>query len=112
MDELIGKSFGPYTIVSKLGEGGMAVVYKGFQESLNRYVAIKVLRSELARMKRWTGLQDIAPAGSEHGPSRASFVASTLSAGLELVKEGALEARQLEHFAEIYLRARTLEAAE
>lgn len=49
MDELIGKSFGPYTIVSKLGEGGMAVVYKGFQESLNRYVAIKVLRSELAR---------------------------------------------------------------
>jgi serine/threonine protein kinase len=49
MDELIGKAFGPYTIVSRLGEGGMAVVYKGFQESLNRYVAIKVLRGELAR---------------------------------------------------------------
>jgi serine/threonine-protein kinase len=49
MDELIGKTFGPYTLVSKLGEGGMAVVYKGYQESLNRYVAIKVLRGELAR---------------------------------------------------------------
>lgn len=48
MDELIGKSFGPYTIMDKIGEGGMALVYKGYQESLNRYVAIKVLRRELA----------------------------------------------------------------
>ena len=40
------------------------------------------------------------------GPSRASYVASTLSASLELVKEGALVARQLEAFADIYLRAR------
>jgi segregation and condensation protein A len=40
------------------------------------------------------------------GPSRASYLASTLSAGLELVKEGALEARQLEAFADIYLRTR------
>jgi len=40
------------------------------------------------------------------GPTRASFVASTLSASLELVKEGALEARQLEAFADIYLRSR------
>jgi serine/threonine-protein kinase len=49
MDELIGKTFGPYTIIEQIGEGGMAVVYKGFQESLNRHVAIKVLRGELAR---------------------------------------------------------------
>ncbi|HEX3406261.1 MAG TPA: hypothetical protein VHS81_03400, partial [Caulobacteraceae bacterium] len=40
------------------------------------------------------------------GPSRASFVASTLSATLEFVREGDLEARQLDHFAEIYLRRR------
>jgi segregation and condensation protein A len=46
-----------------------------------------------------------------HGPTRASYLASTLSATLELVKEGELEARQLEHFAEIYLRARRGEAA-
>jgi serine/threonine protein kinase len=49
MDDLIGKAIGPYAISEKIGEGGMAVVYKGFQESLNRYVAIKVLRVELAR---------------------------------------------------------------
>ena len=43
---------------------------------------------------------------SGEGPTQASYLASTLSAGLELVKEGALEARQLEAFADVYLRAR------
>ena len=70
------------------------------------------LRSQLPRLKSWTGLHDIAPQGAGQGPSRASCIASTLSAGLELVKEGALEARQLEAFAELYLRARRVEAAE
>jgi tRNA A-37 threonylcarbamoyl transferase component Bud32 len=49
MDGLIGQTIGPYKITAKIGEGGMAVVYKGYQQSLNRYVAIKVLRSELAQ---------------------------------------------------------------
>lgn len=70
------------------------------------------LRGELPRMKTWTGLHAIAPDGGGEGAPRASCLASTLSAGLELVKEGALEARQQEHFAEIYLRMRPLEAAE
>lgn len=49
MDGLIGQTIGPYKITEKIGEGGMAVVYKGYQQSLNRYVAIKVLRAELAQ---------------------------------------------------------------
>lgn len=69
------------------------------------------LRSQLPRLKSWTGLHDIAPDNAGQGPNRASCLASTLAAGLELIKEGALEARQLEAFTEVYLRARRLEAA-
>lgn len=64
------------------------------------------LRQLLPELARWTPLTGVAPLGGGAGPSRASYVASTLSASLELVKEGALEARQLEAFADIYLRAR------
>ncbi|MCB0209003.1 MAG: protein kinase [Anaerolineae bacterium] len=43
MDELIGRQLGLYEIVSQLGTGGMANVYKAYQSSVDRYVAIKVL---------------------------------------------------------------------
>lgn len=71
------------------------------------------LRRLLPDLDRWTPLTGVAPFGpaAENMPSRASYVASTLSASLELVKEGALEARQLEAFADIYLRARGRAAA-
>ena len=63
----------------------------------------------LPDLRAWTALTAVAPfaiGGDGEGPSRASYLASTLSAGLELVKEGELEARQLEQFADLYLRAR------
>ena len=37
---------GRYDVISKLGAGGMADVYKGRDRMLNRYVAIKVLKKE------------------------------------------------------------------
>jgi segregation and condensation protein A len=65
------------------------------------------LKSLLEELKAWTPLAGVAPFGPEgQGPSRASYLASTLSASLDLVKEGMLEARQLEPFSEVYLRAR------
>lgn len=43
-DTLIGKKIGDYDIHSLLGEGGMARVYKGYDERLDRYAAIKVIQ--------------------------------------------------------------------
>ena len=35
-----------YEILSRIGSGGMADVYKGKDHKLNRYVAVKVLKSD------------------------------------------------------------------
>ena len=65
------------------------------------------LRDILPRLEEWTPLERVAPEkrGTE-GPSQASFTASTLSASLELVKEGAMDVKQAEAFAELYLKRR------
>jgi segregation and condensation protein A len=64
------------------------------------------LKSLMGELGAWTSLETIAPRRHGEGPTRASYLASTLSAGLEMVKDGALEVRQLEAFADLYIRAR------
>ena len=44
---LEGKNLGKYRILEPLGRGGMAQVYKAYHPQLDRYVAIKVLRTDL-----------------------------------------------------------------
>ena len=49
MDKYIGKLLdNRYEILEKIGVGGMAVVYKALCHRLNRYVAIKILRDDMA----------------------------------------------------------------
>jgi serine/threonine protein kinase len=46
-DALIGKKLGDYLIQGVLGTGGMAKVYRGYDERLNRYSAVKVIEPQL-----------------------------------------------------------------
>lgn len=46
---MIGRVVGNYKILEKLGEGGMGAVFKGIDVMVEREVAIKMLRPEIAR---------------------------------------------------------------
>ena len=40
-----GENVGPYRVLHKLGQGGMATVFKAYHASLDRYVALKILHT-------------------------------------------------------------------
>jgi serine/threonine protein kinase len=58
INSLVGKSLGQYRVVERIGSGGMATVFKAYQPTLDRYVAVKVLPAYHARdpifVKRFT----------------------------------------------------------
>lgn len=49
LNTLAGKSLGHFRVVERIGAGGMAAVFKAYQPTLDRYVAIKVLPAYHAR---------------------------------------------------------------
>ena len=48
MLDLVGKKLGKYRITDKIGQGGMATVYKATDTTLQRTVALKVMLPHLA----------------------------------------------------------------
>ncbi len=54
-DEMIGRSLDHFTIIDRIGGGGMGTVYRALDESLQRYVALKVIRR---RVKTGDGSTD------------------------------------------------------
>ncbi len=47
-DDLTGRAFGSYVLIRRLGRGGMAHVYLAHHKTLDRPVAFKILKPELA----------------------------------------------------------------
>ncbi len=83
-------------------------------EAYSLEAARERLHQLLPRLRDWTPLEEVAPClldEVEEGPRPASFLASTFAAGLEMTRDGALELRQAQAFAALYLRARAQGAA-
>ena len=47
MEDLIGKDLGKFHVIEPLGQGGMASVFKAFDTTLERFVAIKIIRADI-----------------------------------------------------------------
>lgn len=47
MADFLGMTFGSYKLVAPLGQGGMGTVFRGYQEAIDRSVAIKLLPANL-----------------------------------------------------------------
>jgi serine/threonine-protein kinase len=108
-DSLVGKTIADrYSVVRRLGRGGMGVVYEARHLALGRSVAIKVLKSDraregVARARFEREARAAASAGSEHivevhdfgtTPEGEPYIVMELLEGMDLAaliaKEGAL----------------------
>ncbi|GEM_PF-2686407 len=96
--ELIGSTLaGRYQIESQLGKGGMAVVYQATDKSFGRKVAIKVLRTDVAKdpvaAKRL--VREARAAGQLHHPNIITMHDVGESGGMVYIVMEILQGREL-----------------
>jgi hypothetical protein len=85
-----GQVLGAYTLVERVGRGGMGIVWKAYQASLARYVAVKVLPDELAGDPSFRARfreEAINIAGLRHPNILAVFDYGELAGGAYIVTE-------------------------
>src|SRR5579864_288819 len=96
MDPLLGSTLGRYRVLAELGRGGMGVVYRALDTSLNREVALKVLpaatvsdadRRRLLREAQTASQLDHAHIGVVHEVGEADGVTFV---AMELIRGGSL----------------------
>jgi serine/threonine-protein kinase len=66
---MIGKVLGRYQILSQLGQGGMGVVYRAHDQVLQRDVALKFIREDLAFQARRSVLREARAASALNHPN-------------------------------------------
>jgi segregation and condensation protein A len=71
--------------------------------------ALKRLQAILGRMPDWASLESFLPTSLTSAFEHRSAVASTLSASLELTKDGRLQIRQAKPFGPIFVKSREAE---
>ena len=71
MQSLIGQTLGQHKIIEKIGEGGMATVFKAHQSGLNREVALKVLPPHIAEKEGFAErfIREAEAIGNLHHPN-------------------------------------------
>src|SRR5436190_22381040 len=89
---------GVYKIVEIAGRGGMGIVYKGFDPSLNRYVALKLLRKDRSKdekLMRELANEAVLSASVSHPNVGRVFATGSdhnrFYIVMELVEKGSLE---------------------
>lgn len=111
---------GPYELLSELGRGGMGIVYRARQRSLNRLVALKLIRSgelagaeELSRFRREAeaaaalehpAIVPVYEVGEDQGFVYFSMGLVEGGSLAERVNESALPERQAAEFVELVAR--------
>ena len=111
-----------YEILEMIGEGGMAIVFRALDRRLNRYVAVKVMREEMAEDEEFrrrfcaeshavamlSNPNIVAVYDVSHSDER-EFIVMELISGITLKqymdKKGALDWKEVVHFTKQITRA-------